>query len=360
MKINSINRNRMKNQILVVMASMSVVSVGCYSGGNNPGIEYAPNMYVSQAYEAYTQTEEMQYNPNGMTMRTPVPGTIAQGQLGYLTYPEGYEASAAWTNPLRATETNVAEGERLYNINCQHCHGKSGKNDGGVIKSGQYPPPPWSGYQDEYIKTLPDGKIFHTITYGKNNMGSHASVLTPDQRWQVMMYVRKLSLGDEFKYAEGGNETGSTTGSMSEEGTVSNDAISGPSYLTGVQFAAVDANTMKIVMESMQNVRFDNVRFKKMKDESKPYLDKVAQIMKANTSLKAMVVGHVSSDINADAALDKLSEIRANAVIDYLVEKGVPANRFTAKGMGANQPLVPNDSKENREKNRRVEIYFIK
>ena len=36
------------------------------------GYEYAPNMYESEAYEAYTQTGDMKYNPNGMTMRTPV------------------------------------------------------------------------------------------------------------------------------------------------------------------------------------------------------------------------------------------------------------------------------------------------
>lgn len=186
-----------KNKGLFVVASALILSAGCYSGGNDPGIEYAPNMYVSEAYEAYTQTGEMKYNPLGMTMRTPVEGAVARGQMDYLGYPENYEASASWTNPLPASEANLAEGERLYNINCQHCHGKTGKNDGGVIKSGQYPPPPWPGYEDNYIKTLPEGKIFHAITHGKNNMGSHASVLTPTERWMVTHYVRKLSMGSD-------------------------------------------------------------------------------------------------------------------------------------------------------------------
>lgn len=194
---------RVKNNLnkigLLILGASSLI--GCTAGGNDPGIEYAPNMYVSEAYEAYTQTEEMQYNPNGMTMRTPVKGTVAQGQMAYTMYEEGYEASASWTNPIPATEENVAEGQRLYNIQCQHCHGKSGKNDGGVIKSGQYPPPPWDGYASATIKELPDGKAFHTITYGKGNMGAHGNVLTPDERWKVLHYVRKLSLGDAFVYA---------------------------------------------------------------------------------------------------------------------------------------------------------------
>ena len=51
----------------------------------------------------------------------------------------------------------------------------------------------WKGYSDEYIKTLPEGKIYHTLTYGKNNMGSHASVLSPKDRWKVIKYVKYLS-----------------------------------------------------------------------------------------------------------------------------------------------------------------------
>jgi mono/diheme cytochrome c family protein len=39
---------------------------------------------------------------------------------------------------------------------------------------------------------MPDGTMFHSITYGKNNMGSYASQLTREQRWQVIKYVRTL------------------------------------------------------------------------------------------------------------------------------------------------------------------------
>jgi hypothetical protein len=68
-----------------------------------------------------------------------------------------------------------------------------GKNDGSVFQRVSAIKPPWPGYQDEYIKGLSAGKIFHVITYGKNNMGSHASVLTPSERWQVVAYVKELS-----------------------------------------------------------------------------------------------------------------------------------------------------------------------
>ena len=69
------NRIAMLNGLLFIGVS---ALVGCSAGGNDTGIEYAPNMYVSEAYEAYTQTEEMKYNPHGMTMRTPVAGSVAK------------------------------------------------------------------------------------------------------------------------------------------------------------------------------------------------------------------------------------------------------------------------------------------
>ena len=58
--------------------------------------------------------------------------------------------------------------------------------------------PAWPGYQDKYIKELPIGKIYHVITYGKNNMGSYAYALTPKERWSVATYVKRLSMMDSL------------------------------------------------------------------------------------------------------------------------------------------------------------------
>jgi len=42
------------------------------------------------------------------------------------------------------------------------------------------------------MSQLTDGKIYHTITYGYNAMGSHASQISPEDRWKVVMYVHEL------------------------------------------------------------------------------------------------------------------------------------------------------------------------
>jgi len=81
----------------------------------------------------------------------------------------------------------------LYNIYCWHCHGKKGKNDGPIFKEKKMPAPSWPNYQSDYIKELPVGKAYHTITYGKGLMGSHAFMLDPEERWKVIHYVKTLA-----------------------------------------------------------------------------------------------------------------------------------------------------------------------
>lgn len=180
----------------VGMVSLAVLVSACTSRGNNPGWEYAPDMVYSKGYEAYSQGDSNVINPYGMNMREPVKGTVAIGKEDYF-FPfensgEGYEASAAATYPANFEDKN-GRGKYMYNIYCTPCHGVSGTNDGEVFKPNRLGKPAWANYQDAYIQNLPVGKIYHVLTYGKNNMGSHASVLTPMERWQVIRYVKELS-----------------------------------------------------------------------------------------------------------------------------------------------------------------------
>jgi len=175
---------------------------------NNPGYEYAPegDMYHSIPYDAQTEYFEDSshfntngHNPFGMTMRLPVKGTVARGQADYMyPYPvteAGYEqAGKELINPVPVTQENLQEGKRLFNIYCWHCHGHLGEGDGPVMASGKFPKPSWITYKSDYIKNLPEGKMFHTITNGKNLMGAHGPLLNPNQRWKIIHYIKYLSM----------------------------------------------------------------------------------------------------------------------------------------------------------------------
>jgi OmpA-OmpF porin, OOP family len=103
-----------------------------------------------------------------------------------------------------------------------------------------------------------------------------------------------------------------------------------------------------------RNINFD---FNKsnIKSESYPILDEVTEYLKANPNVKMEVQGHTDSKGTAAYNL-KLSDRRAAAVKTYLVGKGVAADRLETKGYGLSKPIAPNDTEENRARNRRVEF----
>jgi mono/diheme cytochrome c family protein len=158
---------------------------------NSPGVEFMPDMYRSPSLEYYsTHTIDGDTVNNAMH---PVKGSVARGYLPY-AYPnttEGYEqAGLNLHNPLPASQKEQWEkdGEVLYGKFCVHCHGATGAGDGKVGGKLPGPPPAYNGT----LKNLPEGKIFHTLTYGKGSMGSHASQLTQEERWKLVYYVQKL------------------------------------------------------------------------------------------------------------------------------------------------------------------------
>ncbi len=150
-----------------------------------------PDMYRSPSLEsnmAYTSLETGEVKQANML---PVKGTIARGYLPYIYANDtsGYANAGRFLhNPLAKTEANLKQGEELYGKFCVHCHGASGQGDGLVGNKLPGAPPSYSGA----LKTLPEGKIFHSITYGKGLMGPHAPLLTQEERWKVVLFVQKL------------------------------------------------------------------------------------------------------------------------------------------------------------------------
>ncbi len=104
---------------------------------------------------------------------------------------------------------------------------------------------------------------------------------------------------------------------------------------------------------NIQQIFFDwNKADVKAQDIEK--LAKAASVFKANPNISVELQGH--TDVTGDAAYNqKLSENRAENVKKALIKKGVSKKQMSTRGFGITQPLAPNDSEENRAKNRRVE-----
>ncbi|MBU7577948.1 MAG: OmpA family protein, partial [Flavihumibacter sp.] len=84
-------------------------------------------------------------------------------------------------------------------------------------------------------------------------------------------------------------------------------------------------------------------------------LDKLVQLLKDNPTLRIQINGHTDAVGKASDNL-ALSNARAQAVVDYLVKKGIQPARLSFKGFGATQPIADNNTEEGRAKNRRTEV----
>ena len=104
----------------------------------------------------------------------------------------------------------------------------------------------------------------------------------------------------------------------------------------------------------MINFEFDKSVIKK---ESYPYIDKIAELMK-NTDVHIKIKGHTDNVGNADYNM-KLSKKRAEAVYQYLLDKGVNKSRLSYEYFGMTKPIAPNATEEGRLANRRVEFEIV-
>ena len=194
----------MLKKLYYLIVMMLMIFVGCGDSASDgreltrhPGYEYMPNMYRSPSFETYSENPNFS---NNSTARLPVEGTIARGTMPF-EYENSLEdylrAGEDLNNPLSKNDKNTEEGKALYIMFCAHCHGNNGDGKGSISHPvyGAIP-----AYNDNVqirrtgstMRELKDGNIYHAITYGLNAMGPHASQITPEERWKIIMYINNL------------------------------------------------------------------------------------------------------------------------------------------------------------------------
>lgn len=102
------------------------------------------------------------------------------------------------------------------------------------------------------------------------------------------------------------------------------------------------------------NILFENGK-SVIQPESMKIVDQIAEMLKANPTLKVSIEGH-TDNVGTAASNKMLSLERANAVIAVLVAKEIDKSRLSGKGWGQEKPVSENNTEEGRAKNRRVEI----
>jgi|GEM_PF-6243269 outer membrane protein OmpA-like peptidoglycan-associated protein len=147
-------------------------------------------------------------------------------------------------------------------------------------------------------------------------------------------------------------------------------AVSSPGYVEATDTIWVVNERRKLIERSfylapievglivaLNNVYFDFGK-DQLSEQSFPELDKTIDFFKQNSEVRFEIGGHTDSQGPDDYNLI-LSQARAQAVVDYLVSKGVNPSQLVAHGYGETKPIDPHKSKEAEAKNRRVEFKVL-
>lgn len=110
----------------------------------------------------------------------------------------------------------------------------------------------------------------------------------------------------------------------------------------------------KVVLD---NIYFDHDRADFL-SRSYEELEKLADVLKVNNTLDILIVGHTDNFGSFDYNIE-LSEYRAKAVVEYLINLGISSQKLSYKGMGSKEPIATNDTPKGRKKNRRVEFIIL-
>tara|TARA_B100000508_G_scaffold140085_1_gene139996 strand:- start:89027 stop:91081 length:2055 start_codon:yes stop_codon:yes gene_type:complete len=127
-------------------------------------------------------------------------------------------------------------------------------------------------------------------------------------------------------------------------------------------FASIEKNLYLKKIEKGEVIRLNNIFFDfgkaSLKEESFYELDRLYNLMSKNGKMQIEIGGHTDNVGSADYN-KKLSNERAEAVVNYLVKKGIEKGRLTFNGYGPDKPVATNETEEGRALNRRVEFKIV-
>jgi hypothetical protein len=171
---------------------IGIISVAGFRGSmsRRTPIEAFPDMVRQLKLRPQAVSE---FFPDRRSSRPPVPGTVAFG-TPYQEIPAHTGFTTGTTNwvdvlPMPITPRFLARGQERYQIYCASCHGSTGDGQGITRKFGMAAV---ADLHNERIVRMPDGELYHVITYGRGLMGSYGEAIPIDDRWAIVAYTRAL------------------------------------------------------------------------------------------------------------------------------------------------------------------------
>jgi mono/diheme cytochrome c family protein len=172
-----------------VVALLALVAAGCRGWtSSQPPVHVNPSMYHQPKY---LPQAESGFFYDGATMRPPVPGTVARGELREdRAFYDGKDAAGkdVVRSPVEATAEVLARGAERYRIYCLPCHDARGEGKGILAAQGL----PTTSLHVDRLRTVEDGYLFGVIAEGRGLMPSYRWPIPVADRWAIIAYVREL------------------------------------------------------------------------------------------------------------------------------------------------------------------------
>ena len=180
--------------MLLSTIALAMLTAGCVRGcpSSRPAIHLNPNMDDQEKYTAQSQSD---FFYDGSTMRRPIPGTVARGELradSRIYQAREADGSFVRTNPLGASEELLARGAERYSIYCAPCHDAKGTGQG-ILQ--QRAGVSTTSLHEDRLKQIEDGHIFDVITNGVGLMPGYRWPIDAQDRWAIIAHVRRLQEG---------------------------------------------------------------------------------------------------------------------------------------------------------------------
>ncbi len=204
--------------IIVVLAALGIAGFRDQKG-EQTHIEWFNDMAHQPRFDAQVRSD---FFADGRTERQPVAGTVpigytvpgvyyqsegdnlGSGTGGFANQPDYFNTGRMGDvygdgipeNLAARGEALLQRGQERYAINCSHCHGLAAKGNGPVKAFGLMT---IADLTSEPMRKQPDGQIFNTITHGKSTMGALGPIITVEDRWAIVSYLRALQKVSEGK-----------------------------------------------------------------------------------------------------------------------------------------------------------------
>ncbi|MDR2209587.1 MAG: OmpA family protein [Azoarcus sp.] len=219
----------------------------------------------------------------------------------------------------------------------------------------------------------PEGKGFVETTYEGNRVHTwynkyKGSKETRPSNLQIVRNYQAVvtQLGGKTLYEDGRNLHASFSHNKKQYYMVVESANDGEWYRVWILEPAelqrdvviLDADTIVHKLEKEGHIalyiNFDTDK-STIKPESNELIDEVVTALKSRSSMRVKLEGH-TDNVGTAAHNKKLSDDRANAVMNAIVAKGIDKSRISAEGFGLDKPIANNSTEEGKAKNRRVEL----